>query len=539
MGCGASSPSVAYALQPEPQPPREPAEAWRQAETDGQRDSVSETETDGQRDSVSEAEAAREAERCFNLLEKALLLRICGWLSPRELGAMARVSRRFSEQMDWPSSPATGGAPAPRSVVEQAARQWVRCTATGSLPTPIPSHKPLPSALGTQVLLRPAAEQARAAAAWVDGSSWLRRMHEIRHPLAFRRSHELLLLSEQGAVATKTGAGDYTFRAAASSVPMRGGGRYHAAFTVLKYVGYTLLGVIQAPTFSARGQVLSGCDVEGKWIVHDIEGHMFYSTGTGRRCPGPRDSRSWEGAEGAEEGDTIGLLLDLDEGTLSVYKNGRKLGVMASGLTGVYCWAVSMGSEGDSIRIASVSIPEPEPEPKLQLQPEAGLATVDLLLEELTEQQLAHPLATSIGTEEHRSGLDMEYCSSETRPSPLAAGSERTADLADASAHDAVASQLMAESSQLEEERYSDRDRERQFLQLSAAAAEAAELPAGPLASTADTQREATVAHVLRSSIEEQIKSLLWPTCVSPPFCSCVFACLCVSVLRIRRLEQV
>ena len=37
----------------------------------------------------------------------------------------------------------------------------------------------------------------------------------------------------------------------------------------------------------------------------------------------------------------IGMLLDLDEGTLSVYKNGRKLGVMKRGLAGHYCWVVA------------------------------------------------------------------------------------------------------------------------------------------------------------------------------------------------------
>ena len=35
---------------------------------------------------------------------------------------------------------------------------------------------------------------------------------------------------------------------------------------------------------------------------------------------------------------TIGLLLDLDEGTLSIFKNGRRLGVMKDGLDGEYCW---------------------------------------------------------------------------------------------------------------------------------------------------------------------------------------------------------
>ena len=367
-------------------------------------------------------------------------------------------------------------------------------------------------------------------------------MHEIRCPLAFRRSHELVLLSEQGTVATKTGSGDYTFRAAASSLPMCRGGRYYAEFTILKYVGYMLFGVIQAPVFSAIGRVLSGCDVEGKWVVHDIDGHMFYSTGTGRRCPGPMDKRSWEGAEGAEEGDTIGLLLDLDEATLSVYKNGRKLGVMASGLTGVYCWAVSMGSEGDSIRIASTAMPEPEPEPlpqpqaqlQMQTQPEAGSAKVDLQLEQPLEQQLAHTFAMSVGTED-RYGLDSmeccssgQHCGSETRLSPVGAGSSGTAYPADASAHDGLTSP--AESSQLEEDR--DRDRETQFcLQLPVpgpAHAKDAELPA-VLASTPETQT--TVAHVLRSSVEEQIKSLHWPNIyisTSLALCLSLFLSFCV-----------
>ena len=46
--------------------------------------------------------------------------------------------------------------------------------------------------------------------------------------------------------------------------------------------------------------------------------------------------------ESISSGDEIGMLLDLDEGTLSVYKNGRKLGVVEKGLAGPYCWVVSL-----------------------------------------------------------------------------------------------------------------------------------------------------------------------------------------------------
>ena len=58
---------------------------------------------------------------------------------------------------------------------------------------------------------------------------------------------------------------------------------------------------------------------------------------------------NWEGREGCETGDTIGMLLNLDEGTLTVYKNNRRLGVMKDGLSGSYCWHVIVDGAYDEI----------------------------------------------------------------------------------------------------------------------------------------------------------------------------------------------
>ncbi|EJK61495.1 hypothetical protein THAOC_18009 [Thalassiosira oceanica] len=55
-------------------------------------------------------------------------------------------------------------------------------------------------------------------------------------------------------------------------------------------------------------------------------------------------SFDWQGQEELEVSGTIGLLLDLDEGTLSVFKNGLCLGAMKEGLGGEYCWFVNVGS---------------------------------------------------------------------------------------------------------------------------------------------------------------------------------------------------
>ena len=70
-----------------------------------------------------------------------------------------------------------------------------------------------------------------------------------------------------------------------------------------------------------------------------------------------------QGMKDISDGDVIGMLLDLDEGTLSIYKNGRKLGIIENGLAGSYCWVVSLLREelvlprGTSVAIKRGTIP--------------------------------------------------------------------------------------------------------------------------------------------------------------------------------------
>jgi len=59
----------------------------------------------------------------------------------------------------------------------------------------------------------------------------------------------------------------------------------------------------------------------------------------------------------------LGLLLDLDEGTLSVYKNGVRLGTMMSGLSGEYVWVMQMIAQANgrpdrqNVRIERAPLP--------------------------------------------------------------------------------------------------------------------------------------------------------------------------------------
>jgi hypothetical protein len=120
-------------------------------------------------------------------------------------------------------------------------------------------------------------------------------------------------------------------------------GRHYVQFTVVS--GDSMFfGVIQP-----------GWDVEGGTSAVTVDGHCFYNTGYGFRYP---DMHSWEGMQTAnEEGDRIGLLLDLDQGSMTVYKNDERLGVMATGLSGEYSWAVALHVQGAGARIEAAPAP--------------------------------------------------------------------------------------------------------------------------------------------------------------------------------------
>ena len=85
-----------------------------------------------------------------------------------------------------------------------------------------------------------------------------------------------------------------------------------------------------------------------------MDSHCYYATYNGMCYPGAND---WEGLQSArEQDDRIGMLLDLDQGTMTVYKNDERLGVMATGLSGEYSWAVSL-YKGESARIGAAALP--------------------------------------------------------------------------------------------------------------------------------------------------------------------------------------
>ena len=110
--------------------------------------------------------------------EVAIVLHICGFLSAKDLGRLACVSRGFREKMEWPSAVGGEAQEAARSIVEEAARLW----------------------------LAGYSDQERRWVLCLELESWLGLMHEVallRVPPVFGRAHGDVTLSEGGAVATK------------------------------------------------------------------------------------------------------------------------------------------------------------------------------------------------------------------------------------------------------------------------------------------------------------------------------------------------
>ena len=79
-------------------------------------------------------------------------------------------------------------------------------------------------------------------------------------------------------------------------------------------------------------------------ILSGREAFKFFGIDAG---PAGIESK-WEGRDGYDRDCTVlGMLLDLDNGTLSLYQYGQRLGTLKDGLAGEYCWIAGFCNEGD------------------------------------------------------------------------------------------------------------------------------------------------------------------------------------------------
>ncbi|EJK77899.1 hypothetical protein THAOC_00236 [Thalassiosira oceanica] len=268
----------------------------------------------------------------LDVLGTDLIVRCASYLDADGLAQLGRTSARFG-------IPQAGQQ---RSLANEAARQRFGQSATGDEGSRLPKYDD-ESDVGL-----------------------LRALEQLKQPLCF---NELVGdgFSPQEHPASVTHTGPNAWSAAVSGHVMRGG-RHFVEFTINDALSsFIHMGVVRLVSLTDgidldadwEGSVNPACVSSGnkravteklrsqrtaRWGESNVH-CCTYSCCSGR-CfwtdwDDGKGSSDWQGQERLEGCGTIGFLLDLDEGTLSVFVNGRHLGVMKEGLGGEYCWFVA------------------------------------------------------------------------------------------------------------------------------------------------------------------------------------------------------
>jgi hypothetical protein len=163
--------------------------------------------------------------------------------------------------------------------------------------------------------------------------------------LAFTRvSAQHLDVSGEGGALLRAKAGAAN-RAAVCAGHVMSMGRHAADFTIVSSLAQQNLFVgLARPVIDVR--TISAFMADKFWGLFGgsclCEGDLLHAG----------KANQWTGQKPFGTGDVVGLLLDCDAGTLAVKKNGKRLGVAATGLTGELCWAASISGDA-TIRIAA------------------------------------------------------------------------------------------------------------------------------------------------------------------------------------------
>ena len=139
-------------------------------------------------------------------------------------------------------------------------------------------------------------------------------------------------------------------------------GQHYAEFTHASgnYPNYVHIGVVEAGYDPAAAQQpIYGNAAAGAWMLDFNSGQL---------CHRSKGMPSWGGQQGeSTKGGTLGLLLDLNDGSLAVYKGGQRVGlaVPPGNLVGPLCWAADVRCCSDrnaathhgAVRIATKPVP--------------------------------------------------------------------------------------------------------------------------------------------------------------------------------------
>ena len=283
-------------------------------------------------------------------LDDDLLKRCASYLAPGEMVSLGRVARRFG----LPGGDPGGSPPDDSSLVEAAARDAFSQAATDDDRLALPRYDNESSVCLYNELVK------------------------LRTPLEFNQliGEDVYLLSKSH-VRVSSDNSRYWNSAISSSV-MRSG-RHYANFDIIvvnRYLdAHVNVGVIRPiKGWDDRGienflpSIIESYDSVSQDLLAertdkwhgDVHCCSYYCLdGSCRRTDWyTRSNNDWVGRDSLRQPGTIGLLLDLVEGSLSVYKDGGRLGIMATGLMGEYCWFASMAVGNSSVRLERGTLSE-------------------------------------------------------------------------------------------------------------------------------------------------------------------------------------
>jgi hypothetical protein len=156
-------------------------------------------------------------------------------------------------------------------------------------------------------------------------------------PLLWRTfAADRITLSEDGAVATQTM--EYEFSLTTTGTELTEGKHYWEVELLSQSVGSIFIG-ISRPNLDPAG---ASMDCTNSWCIDAANGCLH---GNGKYFA--------HQAGTYKQGDRVGVLLDLDNGSLRFFKNGvaHGPGYAAGSVTGTVVHAVQMGLEGTSVRL--------------------------------------------------------------------------------------------------------------------------------------------------------------------------------------------
>jgi hypothetical protein len=144
-------------------------------------------------------------------------------------------------------------------------------------------------------------------------------------------------LSEGGAVASKTVERGYTLTTTGTELTA---GKHYWEVELLSEVRGIFIG-ISRPNLNPVGRYFGGSCTDG-WFIDVYSGALWGNGKHNDDCAGPY-----------KQGDRVGVLLDLDNGSLRFFKNGVQNGpgYAAGSVTGSVVAAVEMYNPTESVRL--------------------------------------------------------------------------------------------------------------------------------------------------------------------------------------------